>query len=361
MEEKYFMLWLSLVPSLGIRKKLKLLDYFGNAKNIFTADPIDFFDINFLTKQNREKLISNKKENLIELAIEKLGTHTKFTTLSCSDYPPHLKNIYDPPIVLYYRGKIPQGLSISIIGTRRCSQYGKRVSYDLAKDLAKENIIIVSGMATGIDSYAHKGAVECGKTIAVLGCGVDICYPKNNRDLMEKIINNGCVISEYPLGTHPLPGYFPVRNRIISGISSGIIVVEASQRSGTLITVNQGLEQGKDIFAVPGSIWSKESQGTNNLIKEGAFLLTDYNDIINHYNINKELNTQRNEPEENLEFNNLNENECVIYRLINKEPKTINEICTQSNTTIDIVQYLLTVLEIKGLIEKVPGQRYIRI
>ena len=200
-------------------------------------------------------------------------------------YPERLKNIYDAPKELYCLGNLEllnYKNNIAMIGSRNCSGYGERAAKDFAYNLAKEDVCIVSGLAKGIDSFSHIGALNAkGKTIAVLGSGLDNIYPKENIKLVEEIINNnGLVISEYPLGTKPLKYHFPARNRIISGLSDSILVVEARKNSGTNITVDFALEQGKDVFVIPGNIYSKTSEGTNFLITEGAIPILSYKDIL---------------------------------------------------------------------------------
>lgn len=203
------------------------------------------------------------------------------------EYPQMLKNIYDPPTSLYIIGnkKILNNDSIAIIGCRECSQYGKNVAQELAYNIAKQEINIVSGLAKGIDSEAHYGSILAGgKTIAVLGNGLDTIYPSENIKLAKKILQTGgAIISEYPLGEKPQKQNFPERNRIVSGMSAGIIVVEAKEKSGTLITVDHALEQGRDVFVVPGNINSENSKGTNDLIKQGAKPITSYQDILQEY------------------------------------------------------------------------------
>lgn len=199
-------------------------------------------------------------------------------------YPSILKEIYDPPICLYIRGnkEILNNKSISIVGCRKATDYGRKVARDFAYNVSKQDINIISGLAIGIDSEAHLGAVEANKkTIAVLGNGLDTIYPKENIILSQKILDSGgAIISEYPLGTKPKKENFPARNRIISGMSNGLLVIEAKEKSGTLITVDFALEQGRDVFVVPGNIISENSVGTNNLIKQGAKLVTDWRECI---------------------------------------------------------------------------------
>lgn len=199
-------------------------------------------------------------------------------------YPYILKEIYDPPICLYIRGnkEILNNKSISIVGCRKATDYGRKVARDFAYNISKQDINIISGLAIGIDSEAHLGAVEANKkTIAVLGNGLDTIYPKENINLSQKILDSGgTIISEYPLGTKPKKENFPARNRIISGMSNGLLVVEAKEKSGTLITVDFALEQGRNVFVVPGNIVSENSAGTNDLIKQGAKLVTDWRECI---------------------------------------------------------------------------------
>ena len=211
------------------------------------------------------------------IKIEKIDIQNKY-------YPRKLKNIYDPPKELYIIGnkEILNKPSVAIIGCRECSEYGKRVAQKFAYELSKKEIVIVSGLAKGIDSFVHIGVLYAkGKTIAVLGSGLDNIYPKENIELAKKIVEyGGCIISEYPVGTKPEKKNFPQRNRIISGLSNGVVVVEASEKSGSLITVDFALEQGRDVFAVPGNILNSTSVGTNNLIKQGAKLVTNYMEIL---------------------------------------------------------------------------------
>ena len=208
----------------------------------------------------------------------------KIIKIEDKDYPEKLKNIYNPPKELYVLGneKILNETAIAIVGSRNCTKYGAQNAYKFAYEIAKRNICVISGLARGIDTYSHKGAVLAkGKTIAVLGCGLDVIYPSENFELYKKIVQTGgTIITEYPLGTKPKRYNFPERNRIISGLSEKILVIEAKERSGALITVDYALEQGKDVYAIPGNITSLNSVGPNELIKEGAFIVTNIQDIV---------------------------------------------------------------------------------
>ena len=208
----------------------------------------------------------------------------KIIKIEDKDYPEKLKNIYNPPKELYVLGneKILNETAIAIVGSRNCTKYGAQNAYKFAYEIAKRNICVISGLARGVDAYSHKGAVLAkGKTIAVLGCGLDVIYPSENFELYKKIVQTGgTIITEYPLGTKPKRYNFPERNRIISGLSEKILVIEAKERSGALITVDYALEQGKDVYAIPGNITSLNSVGPNELIKEGAFIVTNIQDIV---------------------------------------------------------------------------------
>ena len=211
----------------------------------------------------------------------------KIVHLNDKEYPEKLKRIYNPPEYLYWIGYISllSNTSIAIIGCRNASEYGIKIASIFSNNISKAGVTIISGLARGIDSIAHKSSVkEIGKTIAVMGCGVDIIYPLSNKNIYEDIINNGgLIISEFPLGTNPSRESFPKRNRIISALSDGVLVIEAKKRSGTMITVDYSLEQGKNVYAIPGNIDSPNSVGTNELIKQGAIMVTNYKEILRDY------------------------------------------------------------------------------
>lgn len=360
--EKNYLLWLSRIKKVGIKKKLRAIDYFKNSENIFKATKSQLISSNIFTANNINYILEDQKESIIKEYLEELENYKMhFVSISCPDYPHLLKNIIDPPIVLYYYGTLPNNkISISIVGTRICSQYGKEITYPFSRDLGKNNICIVSGMASGIDSVAHTGITDnIGTTIAVLGNSVDICYPSHNESLRREIIKKGAIISEYPPNTKPLPSYFPARNRIISGLSQGIAVVEAPKKSGSLITVNFGLEQGRDIFAFPGNIFSKNSVGTNELIKDGAYLITSYKDILDFYGISEDKEEIKKINLQILEkIDNLSDIEKNIYELITIEGTTVEFIIGKTKLEYGTVLSNLTFLEIKGLIKRIPGQKF---
>ena len=295
LEEKKYWIWFSLIPNLGSKRKLELLKIYKNPKTIYSINGSELTNIKGLGEKTIEKILDEKIKRNLENHIEYMLKNEMDIVPICDDeYPQILKEIYDPPISLYTKGDktILNKKSIAIVGCREVSEYGRSAAKYFSYHLARQGINIISGLAKGVDSYAHIGAIcgekegylhsnTYGKTIAVVGNGLDIVYPKENERLARQIIQSGGVIvSEYPLGTKPEKMNFPARNRIISGMSKGILVVEAKEKSGTLITVDFALEQGRDVFVVPGNINSTNSVGTNRLIQQGAKLVTNYHEIF---------------------------------------------------------------------------------
>ena len=283
LENKRYWIWLSLIKNLGSKRKLKLLELYKNPEGIYKLTKEKLININGIGEAIANDIIISKNEKILNYHIKYMKENNiKIININEREYPQALKKIYDPPISLYVKGNIKKlnNKNIGIVGCRECTTYGKKSAEYFAYNLSKQNINIVSGLAKGIDSYAHLGSLNNGNTIAVLGNGLDMIYPKENLELANEIIKRGgTIISEYPCGTKPDKMKFPARNRIISGISSGIIVIEAKEKSGTLITVDFALEQGRDVFVVPGNINSINSVGTNDLIKQGARLVTTYEDV----------------------------------------------------------------------------------
>lgn len=283
MKDIEYWIWLSRIEGLNPKLLNDLLEKYDNPRTLWnkTKEELTIEGIkesyaneitNSIYRRNLDKYLKYMNENNIEI----INIHDK-------SYPDKLKVIYDPPIVLYIKGNknILNEKAMAIVGCRMCTKYGENIANKLAYNLSLNNINVISGLARGIDSCAHKGTLKTnGKTIAVVGCGLDRVYPTENKTLFNEIINNnGAIISEYIIGTKPLAKNFPRRNRIISGLSDGVIVVEAREKSGTLITVDFALEQGKNIYAVPGNIDNPNSYGTNDLIKQGAKIITNFQDI----------------------------------------------------------------------------------
>lgn len=306
---------------------------------------------NYVSKGTYDKLKSNNKNILDELYEISCKNKINIVTYKEHSFPERLKYIENSPKIIYIRGDMnsKDNLSIGIVGSRKYTNYGNSVVNYIVDELSKLNVTIVSGMAYGIDSLAHKRSlINKNRTIAVLGSGVDVIYPIKNSNLYMNIINNGAVVSEYPLGTKSMPYHFPERNRIISGLSLGLIVVEAKSKSGSLITAKCAAEQGREIFAVPGNINSIYSEGTNMLIRDGAIPLLSIDDILHNISQIKE-NTKLVENKENVK--DLSKDEKIIIDLIVNGTKDINNICIESNFDISYTNSLLTILELKGLIE----------
>lgn len=281
-------IWYASLQTLSLVEKKKLLEVYQTPTNLLKASKSELMNFSFLKPSNREELLRKKNENLLIEYEKYMNSHEIYmVNIVDKEYPEKLKQIYDPPISLFLKGNLEllKDLAIAEIGCREPSEYGQEIAYKMAYALAKKNIVVISGMAKGIDGISHKGALDAkGKTIAVLGSGVDYPYPFENIEIYKKIIEKGgLLISEYLVGTKPVPQNFPKRNRIISGLADGVLVIEAKKKSGTMITVDFALEQGRNVYVVPGNINSVYSEGTNELIKQGAKLVSKVEDILEDY------------------------------------------------------------------------------
>ncbi len=285
----------------------------------------------------------------------------KIIKLIDENYPSLLKEIYDPPLVLYVKGNlIKDFVSISIVGSRACTKYGEKIAFDLAQELSKLGITIVSGLAQGVDCFAHKGAIQAqGYTIAVLGCGVNVLYPRPNLELIKEIPKLGAIISEFPINTEPFRPNFPRRNRIISGLSKGTIIIEAGLKSGSLITAKLALSQNRSVFAVPGSIYSKVSEGTHMLIKNGASLVDSIDDIV----LELFPHLQEGKGEKNSKETqslNFTEDENKILACLSETPMHLDEIIEKSKLGVSETHTILITLALSGIIKEVGMAQYIR-
>ena len=287
-----------------------------------------------------------------------------------SAYPSLLKQTHRPPATLYVRGTLPSNdlPSVAIVGSRKCSEYGITAARKISRELGAVGVTIISGMARGIDSAAAYGALEAGAhTVAVLGCGTDICYPSENKPLMDQILETGCIISEFEPGTAPQRHHFPMRNRIISGMSHALVVVEAGEHSGTESTVSHALEQGREVCAVPGSIFNRMSEGTNELLKSGATLVTSGEDVLRALRCQlRQTPLPDRRPSDIVKISSkvdesaLAPEEKMIYAYISFEPVAVDEVIRQTRLSAQVVLYTLTKLELQQLIRRVPGQKYMR-
>lgn len=284
MNQKLYWIWLSRIEGIGSRKIYSLLDKFKKVENIWNAKEDELIKVEGIGEKLAKEITNEKyKENLTKYLEFMVKNKIDIITIQDENYPYKLKQIYDSPAIIYIKGnkEILNDKAVAMVGCRNCTKYGKEVALKLSYQIAKKGITIISGLAVGIDAYSHIGCIKAkGKTIAVVGNGLDNIYPYENKKIADEIIENGgAIISEYIIGSKPAKLNFPARNRIISGLSDRLIVVEARKKSGTLITVDFALEQGKDIYVVPGNINSICSEGTNDLIKQGANILTSVEDI----------------------------------------------------------------------------------
>ena len=383
-----FWLWLTELPGLTNQTRLALLRHFPTPEDVYYADPAEVLLTEGITREQAE-LLEDKDCAAAEKVLAdcgELGLH--IVTISDAAYPNRLRNIFDPPCLLYVRGRLPafdDEASIAVVGTRDCTPYGISSAEKLGFGLAAGGALVVSGLARGIDSAALRGALRAGGTVtAVLGNGLDVVYPRENRYLYEDIAASGALLSEYPPGTPPEGRHFPVRNRIMSGLSLATLVVEAPERSGALITAGTALEQGRDVFAVPGPIDAPASVGCNRLIRDGAGLVTDAWDILAAYaprfpeKLHREgareepavlgyQARQRTEPKEvppSLSLSNndlsLTDDQIRLLRTLTEEPMLVDDLIEETEIPTRRVLSALTVLEIEHLVTQHPGKRYTR-
>jgi DNA processing protein len=348
----------SKVAGIGPARLRRLLDYYGQIKDAWLANPGELRAIG-LDKRSVENLVSTRHELDLEAELEKL-TQLKVSVITWEspEYPQLLKNVHHPPPVLYVRGEltVQDDWAVAVVGTRRATVYGREATQFFVRGLVENGITVVSGLAYGIDTEAHRTAVQAGgRTVAVLGCGVDIVYPAENRKLSETIIEQGALISEYPLGTKPEASNFPQRNRIISGLSLGILVVEGAIRSGAQITVDYALEQGREVFAVPGPILRKSSAGPNYLIQNGgAKLVMQVNDILEELNLT--MVAQQSEARAIIPDNDI---EAILLKQLSPEPTHVDDLGQATHLSAADIASTLTMMELKGMVRQVGGMNYV--
>jgi len=352
---------LHLTPGLGRAAIFRLIDLFGDPETAL-AQTGRWHTINGLRRDLVCRIPEPADPRLIKACRQIQDRDARILTFWDQDYPPLLKTISDPPSILYVRGILnPSGRRLAIVGSRKPTPVGLQWTRQIAAELATHGITIVSGLARGIDAAAHQGSLDAaGETIAVLGCGIDQIYPPEHGKLMDEITCQGAVLSEYPPGTEPLPGHFPGRNRIISGLCQGVLVVEANSGSGSLITTEFALEQGREVMAVPGGIDRPTSTGTNLLIKQGAHPVTEVSDILavlwsDCVGVNAVP-----VPGAPEALDPLPEPASKILQLLDGEPKNVDELAMKSGLTPMELSAILLHLELLGRAETVPGARYIR-
>jgi len=348
----------SRIPGIGQVRISHLIEHFGSLQPAWKATESELKQAG-LDSRSIDNLLLLRPKISLDAEIEKLERY-KVTALTCEDtsYPPRLREIYDYPPVLYVRGNIlsQDETLLAVVGTRRPTIYGRQVTEEIVADLARSKVTIVSGLARGIDSIAHRATLDAGgKTIAVFASGLDIVYPAENAKLAQAIMEQGALVSEYPLGTRPKAERFPLRNRIMSGLSAGVLVVEAGERSGALITALQAVEQNREVFAIPGSILSPASKGTNRLILEGAKLVRSCSDVLEELNLSIAAPQQL----EIKEFSPANKAESAILKQLTHEPSHIDEICRRSGLAMPEASSTLAILELKGMAKQVGNMNYV--
>ena len=357
MKDREYWLWISTIEYMHFEKLHKLIKIFGSVKNIYNADEKELLLKGKLSNQEIRELLESKKSFYPDECLEKLAKkNINFVCIEDEIYPAKLLPYSHKPYFLFYKGKLPDKEipAVAMVGARACSGYGRNMAKKLGRELSQNGVQIISGMARGIDTYSGLGALE-GKTptFAVLGCGVDICYPAENIEIYEDILKNGGILSEYPPASRPLAWHFPMRNRIISGLSDKILVVEAKEKSGSLITVEWALEQGKDIMAVPGRVGDRLSSGCNRLIKSGAGIVISVEDVLEEFKyivFNRGSDTINQEKILEKDF-------LLLYSELSLQPKNIYELMDATGLEYERLVEMLLQLQLKGLIEQ-PSYNY---
>lgn len=352
--------WLAfnLVPHIGPAKVQRLLERFGDLETAWRANQFDLVAAG-LDKRALENLLETRKHIDLDAELEKIErAGVNLITLDDPNYPRLLKQIPHAPFLLYVKGAIipDDEWSLAVVGTRRATAYGREAARTIVTDLVRSRITIVSGLARGIDAEAHHTALDHnGRTLAVLGCGVDVVYPPEHKKLAQAIVANGALVSEYPLGTLPEAGNFPPRNRIISGLSMGTLIVEGDESTGARITIEYALEQGRETFAVPGNIFHRESRGPNKMIQRGEVkLVTSAIEILEELNLS--LIEEQQEARAALPEN---ETEATLLKHLSADPLHVDELCRETQLPAATVASTLTLMELKGLVRQVGGMQYV--
>ena len=368
MTEKDALLVLNAIPGVGNANIRKLLEYYGSAHKILSLTENDLVADQVVSPKLAAAIARFPQEQFLAEELARIAEHdVRVLTFNDEEYPASLRVIADSPIVLYVKGRLPENLSLSLalVGSRGASLYGMSIAEQWSARLAEVGFTIVSGMARGIDTSAHAGALNAnGQTVAVLGCGLSTVYPPENEELFAKIAASGAVISEFPMTMPPMAHNFPRRNRIISGLSMGVIVVEAAAKSGALITADFALEQGREVYAVPGKVDSPTSKGVHGLIKQGAKLVSCVEDILEdiHPQLLQEVHGNVVPPEikEPVALGSLSESEQQVYGFISDRPVHIDQLIDRCGTDALRVTVVLSCLELKHLVKQLPGKLFVR-
>ncbi|MFC2064143.1 DNA-processing protein DprA [Chloroflexota bacterium] len=359
MDEKAYWVGFNLVKGIGAVRFQLIKEYFSDLPTAWSASRDQFLALGLQPKIVDNFINVRNNIDIGEYYQKVLSRGINVVISEDEEYPSRLKEIEQSPPVLYYRGEISKEdfWAVAIVGTRRITSYGRQVADEISSYLARNGITIISGLARGVDAIAHQAALRVGgRTLAVLGCGVDRIYPPEHRNLTEEIVQQGAVVSDYPLGTPPDGSNFPPRNRIISGLSMAVVVIEAGQRSGALITANYAADQGRDVFAVPGNIQAHQSKGSNMLIQQGAHPLLSGKDVLEALNL--ERIPQKKHARRSI---SVDTDEASLLDIIGREPIHIDEIRSKSGLAIESVSASLAIMELKGLVQQVGGMNYVSI
>lgn len=363
-ENDYYWYWLTNIAGIGRSTIRRLLHEFGTPDAVYYAKEQSVFQFFRNEKQKKEFSMSKREDDIIHSYQKLCDKEIAFIHPDMEAYPEKLCSIPDAPFGLYLKGKLPpvDRKSVAVIGARSCTRYGREMARFFGRELSSCGISVISGLARGIDGMAHAGALEAaGYTLGVLGCGIDRVYPEENYQLYMQMEKSGGIVSESNLGIPPAAGLFPQRNRLIAGLSDGILVVEAMEKSGTFITVDQGLEQGREIFALPGRIIDKSSAGCNNLIKLGAHMITEVEDILELLHIDNKNVQKLNKPdpfEKVLEKMSLAPLEKMVYSCLRIEPKYLDDIINEAEIAPQEVCMVLNRLAVNGVIEETAKNYY---
>lgn len=358
-EEKQYWYWLSKIEEAGCAARSLLRRCFPSLRELYHAGEGQLGKIDGLTEKVRRALLSPKYRNGVFEEFHKLEERgIYFVTRDEPMYPERLRELAQAPDFLFYRGELPeeQQPAVAMIGARECTSYGRGIAQELAGELAAAGVRIISGMARGIDGYAQRSALKYGKSYGVLGCGIDICYPMDNYTLYEELIERGGLLSEYPPGSPGTPYHFPMRNRLISGLSDGIVVVEARKKSGTLITVEHALDQGREVFAVPGRLGDPLSEGCNELLRQGAGMVLKSTDILEE--LLKHYPNVCIKPKKRKNNFLLAEEEKIVYAYLSLEPKHIETLLQEVKMALPELMKILFSLETKGIVYSPAGNYY---
>ena len=360
-QESWYLYWLAGVPGIGMRTMQKLMGHFGRASRVYQASCEELQQVSGITPSLIEQITSREGRDQSRQSWSALSQRgIRYVSFYGDDYPERLQKIFDPPVHLYVRGGLPDPSrrSIGIVGARNCTLYGRDMARLFGYRLAGAGVQVISGMAAGIDGCSHQGALEGGgKTFGILGGGVDVCYPEFHRELYMRLEQQGGLLSESPPGIRPMRHLFPLRNRIISGLADMVLIIEAKAKSGSLITADLALEQGRDVYAVPGRLEDSLSTGCNNLIHQGAGIALSPEQILEELGINGKLKKQIKKHEKN----DLEMAENIVYSCLGLQAQGPEELCIRTKLPLIEVLRILTSLELKGYAKEVYKNNFIRV